>query len=80
MIKPTIKATYKNKYAVIHVIDNIAIGGSKYMWLFIATLDGIIYDTIICPYGKYKQDKQMFVIYHTDDSPEVFYRVDTCTL
>lgn len=76
MIYPKIKAVYKNDIACIYVADEIKIGGNIYHLLFIGRVeDGCIYDTIILPPDKYKQDKQMFVIFHGDDPPEVFHRV-----
>lgn len=76
MIHPKIKAVYKNDIAFIYVADEIKIGGNIYRLLFIGRAeDGCIYDTIILPPDKYKQDKQMFVIFHGDDLPEVFHRV-----
>ena len=80
MIHPKIKAVYKNDIACIYVADEIKIGGNIYRLLFIGRVeDGCIYDTVILPPDKYKQCEQVFTIYHTDDTPEVFYRVDTCT-
>lgn len=76
MIYPSIKATYKNKYAYIYVADKMSLYGNIYRLLFIGRVeDGCIYDTVILPPYKYKQDKQMFVIFHGDDPPEVFHRV-----
>ena len=76
MICPKVTATYKNKYAYIYVADKMKIGGSIYRLLFIGRAeDGCIYDTVILPPDKYKQDKQMFIIFHSDDLPEVFHRV-----
>ena len=80
MLYPSIKAIYKNKYAYIYVSDEIKIGGNIYRLLFIGRVeDGCIYDTVILPSAKYKQDKNMFAIYHTDGEPEVFYIVDNNT-
>ena len=79
MIKPQIKATYKNGYAILFVADRVKINSIIYQWLFVATLDGCIYDTVILPPAKYKQSKHSFTIYHGQDTPEVFYRVDDCT-
>lgn len=79
MYKPTIKATYKNGYAVLYDIGVVLLGTIKYKWLLIATADGVVYDTVILPTSKYKQDEQMFTIYHADEEPEVFHRVDDCT-
>ena len=80
MICPRVTATYKNDYAVLYVADKINLYGNIYRLLFIGRVeDYCIYDTVILPPAKYKQTKQVFTIYHTDDTPEVFYRVDTCT-
>ena len=80
MIYPKVTATYKNNYAFIYVADEIKIGGNIYRLLFIGREeDGCIYDTVILPPAKYKQCKHSFTIYHGQDTPEVFYRVDTCT-
>lgn len=79
MIVPQIKNIYKNEYAILFVANKVKINGIIYQWLFIATLDGCIYDTVILPSAKYKQDKNMFAIYHTDGEPEVFYIVDNNT-
>ena len=79
MYRPKIKATYKNSYSVLYDIGIVLFGSVKYKWLLVATLDGVVYDTIILPPAKYKQDKNMFTIYHTDDTPEVFYIVNNNT-
>lgn len=79
MIYPTIKAHYTNDYAGLLISDNIMLCDNKFLLIFILNKDNIIYDCIILPPAKYKQTKQVFTIYHTDDTPEVFYRVDTCT-
>lgn len=79
MYKPTIKATYYNDYAIIYDLGVVAFNGICYRWLLIATDGGVVYDTIVLPPAKYEQEEQMFTIYHGQDTPEVFYRVDTCT-
>ena len=79
MIYPTIKAHYKNDYAGILVSNNIMLCDNKFLLIFILNKDNIIYDCIILPPAKYKQTKQAFTIYHTDDTPEVFYRVNNNT-
>ena len=79
MYKPTIKATYHNDYAMIYDIGGVVFSSICYKWLLVATVGGVVYDTIILPPAKYKQCEQSFTIYHTDGEPEVFYRVDTCT-
>lgn len=79
MIIPQIKDIYKNEYAILFVANKVKINGIIYQWLFIATLDGCIYDTIILPSAKYKQCEHSFTIYHGQDTPEVFYRVDNNT-
>ena len=79
MIYPKVTAIYKNKYAYVYIADKINLYGNIYRLLFIGRVeDGCIYDTVILPPDKYKQCEQVFTIYHTDDTPEVFYRVDTC--
>ena len=76
MIYPKIKAVYKNDIAFIYIGDKINLYGNIYQLVFIGRVeDGCIYDTVILPPDKYKQDKQMFVIFHGDDLPEVFHRV-----
>lgn len=75
MYKPTIKGVYRNEYAIIYDTGVVMFNKILYKWLLIATADGIVYDTVILPPGKYKQDKNMFAIYHGQDTPEVFYRV-----
>lgn len=80
MLYPSIKATYKNNYAVLYVANKINLYGNIYRLLFIGRgEDGCIYDTVILPPAKYKQTEQSFTIYHTDDTPEVFYIVDNNT-
>ena len=79
MYHPTIKATYKNSYAIIYDIGIVLFSKVQYKWLLVATLDGVAYDTIILPPAKYKQDKNLFTIYHTDGEPEVFYIVNNNT-
>ena len=79
MYKPTIKATYRNNYAIVYDIGIVLFGSIKYKWLLIATADGVVYDTVILPPSKYKQSEQSFTIYHGDDLPEVFYIVNTNT-
>lgn len=79
MIYPTIREHYTNEYAGLLISDNIMLCGNKFLLVFVLNKENIIYDCIILPPDKYKQDKQMFVIFHGDDLPEVFYRVDTCT-
>ena len=80
MIYARVTATYKNKYAYIYIADKISVYGNIYQVVFIGRVqDGTIYDVIILPSTKYKQEKNMFAIYHTDGKPEMFYRVDTCT-
>ena len=64
MLYPSIKATYKNKYAYIYIYisDEIKIGGNIYRLFFIGRAEDIcIYDTIILPSAKYKQDKNMLI-------------------
>lgn len=76
MIHPKIKAVYKNDIACLYIADKINLFNNYYQLVFIGREeDGCIYDTIILPPDKYKQDKQMFVIFHGDDLPEVFHRV-----
>lgn len=72
MYKPTIKATYKNSYAILYDIGTVLFNKVQYKWLLIATLDGVAYDTILLPNSKYKQDERMFTICHADED-EVFY-------
>ena len=80
MICPKIKAVYKNDIACIYIADKINLYGNIYQLVFIGRVeDGCIYDAIILPPAKYKQDKNMFAIYHTDREPEVFYIVDNNT-
>lgn len=79
MYKPSIKATYCNAYAVLYDIGVVMFHKVCYKWLLIATTDGVAYDTVILPSGKYKQSERAFTIYHGDDLPEVFHRVDDCT-
>lgn len=80
MVKIQLKKVYKNEYAYIYVADKINLYGNIYQLVFIGREeDGCIYDTVILPPDKYKQTKQVFTIYHGQDTPEVFYRVDTCT-
>ena len=80
MIKPKIKAVYKNDIACIYVSDKIFLFNNYYQLVFIGRIqDGTIYDVIILPLAKYKQTKQVFTIYHTDGEPEVFYIVDNNT-
>lgn len=74
MIIPKIKATYKNSYAILYVADMIQLNNIKYLWLFIATLNGTIYDTIILPPDKYSISEQVFTIYHTEEN-ETFIAV-----
>ena len=76
MLKIKIKKAYKNEYAIIYTSDILLLNNNYYLLVFIGRVeDGCIYDTIILPPDKYKQDKQMFVIFHGDDLPEVFHRV-----
>lgn len=76
MVKIQLKKVYKNEYAYIYIADKINLFNNYYQLVFIGRIeDGCIYDTIILPPDKYKQDKQMFVIFHGDDLPEVFHRV-----
>ena len=76
MIHPKIKAVYKNDIGYIYIADKINLFNNYYQLVFIGRIeDGCIYDTIILPPYKYKQDKKMFVIFHGDDLPEVFHRV-----
>ena len=76
MLKIKIKKAYKNEYAIIYTSDILLLNNNYYLLVFIGRVeDGCIYDTVILPPDKYKQDKQMFVIFHGDDLPEVFYRV-----
>ena len=70
MYRPTIKATYRNAYAVIYDIGIVLFGGVKYKWLLIATLDGVAYDTILLPPAKYKQDGDTLTIYHQGDNEQ----------
>ena len=70
MYRPTIKATYKNNYAIIYDIGIVLFGGVKYKWLLVATLDGVAYDTIILPPAKYKQDGDTLTIYHQGDNEQ----------
>ena len=80
MICPKIKAVYKNDIACIYIADKINLFNNYYQLVFIGRVeDGCIYDTVILPPDKYKQTKQAFTIFHGQDTPEVFYRVDTCT-
>ena len=79
MIYPTIKAHYKNEYAGLLISNDIILCNNKFLLVFIINKENIIYDCIILPPTKYKQDKNMFTIYHTDDTPEVFYRVNNNT-
>lgn len=75
MIYPKIKAIYKNSYAILYVADMIQLNKIKYLWLFIATLDGTIYDTIILPASKYAITFDTLTIYHANDTPETFIAV-----
>ena len=76
MIYPKIKSIYQNTEAVLYISNKIFLFNNYYQLVFIGRIeDGCIYDTIILPPDKYKQDKQMFVIFHGDDLPEVFHRV-----
>ena len=80
MICPKIKTVYKNDIAFIYISDKIYLFNNYYQLVFIGrTQDGCIYDVVILPQDKYKQCEQSFTIYHGEDMPEVFYRVDTCT-
>lgn len=79
MYKPSIKATYCNAYAVLYDIGVVMFHKVCYKWLLIATTDGVVYDTVILPPDKYKQSEQSFTIYHGQDMPEVFNKVDDCT-
>lgn len=74
MIYPKIKAIYKNNYALLYVADMIQLNKVQYLWLFIATLDGTIYDTIILPISKYKITSDTLTIYHTEED-ETFIAV-----
>lgn len=79
MYKPTVKAIYRNNYATIYDIGVVLFNKIQYKWLLVAVYTGEVYDTVILPPDKYKQNEQVFTIYHGQDTPEVFYRVDTCT-
>ena len=79
MYKPIIKTTYCNEYAVLYDIGVVMFNKIVYKWLLIATADGVVYDTVILPSRKYKQSENLFIIYHGDDTPEVFYIVNTNT-
>ena len=79
MIELKIKKAYKNEYAIIYTSDILLLNNNYYLLVFIGRVeDGCIYDTVILPPDKYKQTKQVFTIYHGQDTPEVFYRVDIC--
>lgn len=79
MLKIKIKKAYKNEYAIIYIGDILLLNNNYYLLVFIGRVeDGCIYDTIIIPPAKYKQCEQVFTIYHGQDTPEVFHRVDTC--
>lgn len=73
MYKPTIKATYRNNYAILYDIGIVLFGTIKYKWLLIGTADGVVYDTVILPPSKYKQDGDTLTIYHTGEN-EIFYK------
>lgn len=75
MLKPKLKAMYKNDYACIIISDDIMLCDNKFLLVFVLNKDNIIYDCIILPPAKYKQTKQAFTIYHTDGEPEVFKAV-----
>lgn len=80
MIYPKIKSIYQNTEAVLYISNKIFLFNNYYQLVFIGRIeDGCIYDTIILPPAKYKQCEHSFTIYHGQDTPEVFYRVDTCT-
>ena len=79
MYKPTIKGVYRNEYAVLYDIGVVMFNKIVYKWLLIATAEGVVYDTVILPPGKYKQSENLFVIYHEGDTPEVFDKVDNST-
>lgn len=74
MIKPQIKATYKNEYATLFVADTVKINGILYLWLFVATLGGVIYDTLLLPKSKYNITSDTLTIYHTGEN-ETFIAV-----
>lgn len=75
MLKPKLKAMYKNDYACIIISDDIMLCDNKFLLVFILNKDNIIYDCIILPPAKYKQTKQTFTIYHGEDTPEIFKAV-----
>ena len=80
MLKIKIKKVYKNEYAFLYIADKINLFNNYYQLVFIGRAeDGCIYDTVILRPAKYKQCEHSFTIYHGQDTPEVFYRVDTCT-
>lgn len=79
MLKPKLKAIYKNDYACIIISDDIMLCDNKFLLVFVLNKENIIYDCIILPPAKYKQCEHSFTIYHGQDTPEVFYRVYTCT-
>ena len=67
MVTPKLKHAYKNNYAILYVADRVKINNIIYLWLFIATLDGTIYDTIILPASKYAITTDTLTIYHTGE-------------
>lgn len=75
MIKPKLKKTYFNEYAILYPVDYMVLNNIHYYLVLIANIEGVIYDVILLPPDKYSITNNSLLIHHTDSEDEVFTSV-----